>query len=120
MNSASNLSLTSNCEDSDNKSCSSVKQEYDGEHIVFSQNARFVDRLADAYMGNTLRSDMSFFVEMENLFIPAHANIMAAASEVMERLIYGTGSIVNTDRIVTVPDCSEEQFRLLLRYLYTG
>lgn len=80
----------------------------------------FEDRLADAYMGKSLKSDMAFYVDSDGTTIPAHSLIVSAASEELEKLIYGTGSIVNTDRVVNVPDCPEEEFLLLLRYLYTG
>lgn len=60
----------------------------------------FEDRLADAYIGKSLKSDMAFYVDSDGTTIP--------------------GSIVNTDRVVNVPDCPEEEFLLLLRYLYTG
>lgn len=80
----------------------------------------FQDRLADAYMGKQLHSDMMFFVESENTYIPAHSLIVAAGSEVLERLVYGTGSIVNTDRVVQVPDCPVDAFKHILQYLYTG
>lgn len=82
--------------------------------------SRFEDRLADIYMGKSLKSDMSFYVESDDTTIPAHSFIVSAASEVLDKLIYGTGSIVNTDRVVKVPDCPKEEFLLLLRYLYTG
>lgn len=80
----------------------------------------FEDRLADAYMGKSLQSDMAFYVESDKTTIPAHSLIVSAASEVLEKLIHGTGSIVNTDRVVSVPDCPLEEFLVLLRYLYTG
>lgn len=80
----------------------------------------FSDRLADAYMGKTLKSDMTFFVESDNISIPAHSLIIAAASAVLERCIFGVGSIVNSDRVVTIADCPLNDFKVLLRYLYNG
>lgn len=80
----------------------------------------FVDRFADAYMGKTIQSDMTFVLESSGTLIPAHSWIICAASPVLERLVHGTGSIVNTDRVVTVPDCSLAEFNVLLRYLYSG
>lgn len=81
---------------------------------------RFENRLQDAYMGKALHADMSFYVESDRETIPAHSLIIAAASEVLERLIYGSGTLVNDDRLVTVPNCPLNEFNVLLRYLYTG
>lgn len=80
----------------------------------------FEDRFADAYMGKTLQSDMTFFLESDSTLIPAHTLIVAASSVVLERLIHGTGTIVNTDRVVKVPDCPAAEFQILLYYIYTG
>lgn len=80
----------------------------------------FDNRLADAYLGKAVLSDMSFLVELDNISIPAHAIIIASASSVLERCIFGTGSIVNTERVVRIRDCPTDDFKVLLRYLYTG
>lgn len=80
----------------------------------------FDDRFADAYMGKTYLSDMSFFVELDQTSIPSHSFIVAPASKVLERCIFGTGSIANPDRVVKVRDCPLAEFHILLHYLYTG
>lgn len=82
----------------------------------------FTNRLADAFMGNTLFSDMTFFLESDRISIPAHSLIVSAASPVLDRCLNGTGTgtIINTDRIITVPDCALDEFKVMLRYIYTG
>lgn len=80
----------------------------------------FNKRLGIAYMGNSWLSDMTFLLELENVSIPGHSNIVAAASPVLEKCIFGTGTIVNKDRVVRIPDCSQQEFEVLLRYIYTG
>lgn len=80
----------------------------------------FCNRFADAFLGNTLYSDMSFFLEMDNTTIPAHALIVSAASPVLDRCINGSGNLVNNDRVIRVPDCPGAEFNVMLRYIYTG
>lgn len=81
---------------------------------------KFVERLAVAYLDNSLHSDMSFYVDWENISVPAHSLIVAAASPVLERCVYGTGDIVNKERIIHVRNCTLAEFYVLLRYIYTG
>lgn len=83
-------------------------------------NGKFKNRFADAYLGKELGTDMTFFIESENISIPAHSLIIAAASEVLDKLICGTGDIVNEERVVSVPNCTSKEFNILLHYLYTG
>lgn len=44
-----------------------------------------------ALLGNSLRSDMSFYVEHDNVSIPAHRLIVGSASAVLEAMVYGSG-----------------------------
>lgn len=83
-------------------------------------NDNFEYRLANAYMDKAFASDMSFFIESESITIPGHSFIIAPASEVLERLILGTGNIPNKERVITVLDCPLKEFKVLQRYLYTG
>lgn len=81
---------------------------------------KYEDRLADAYLGKTLQSDMTFLVELDGTAIPAHTLIVCAASQVLEKLIFGSGSLKNTGRVVKVSNCPKKEFMILLRSLYTG
>lgn len=78
----------------------------------------FTNRLADAFMGNTLFSDMTFYLESEQISIPAHSLIVSAASPVLDRCLNGT--IWNADRIINILDCPLTDFMVMLRYIYTG
>lgn len=79
-------------------------------------------RLANAYMGNAWQSDMTFLLESDdNISIPGHSLIVAAASPVLERCVFGTGSIVNAgDCVIKIPDCPLAEFEVFLRFIYTG
>lgn len=80
-------------------------------HInVSTRNSEFV--------GNECFADMTFYIEQENIEIPAHRIIVATASNVLEKFINGTGSIGSTARI-TVTDISSKDFLEVLRYIYT-
>lgn len=74
--------------------------------------------LADAYMGKDLHSDVTFLLESDGTTIPAYSLIVSAVSEVLDKLIHGTGGIVNTEQVVNVPYCTRQEFLILLRYLY--
>lgn len=76
-----------------------------------------------ALLGNNLRSDMSFYVEHDNVSIPAHRLIVGSASAVLEAMVYGSGigtvrSSADDDgdggsevgRGIPVRDCSAKDF----------
>lgn len=93
-------------------------------HIDWSTHKTDVNfyqkRFGNAYMGSHWLSDMSILLELEKQSIPAHSFIVAAASPVLEKCIFGTGNIVNTDRVIRIPDCTLSEFKVFLCYLYTG
>lgn len=93
---------------------------HEPQNIDWNNRGTFANRFADAFMGKALRSDMSFYLESARVSITAHTLIVSAASEVLDRIIFGSGSIANFDRVVKVPNCPDMEFRVLLKYLYTG
>lgn len=81
----------------------------------------FECRFADAYMGKTFQSDMTFYVEKCGTSIPAHSLIVSAASKILERFVLNTNDgLRDTKRVVKVTDCPLDEFQVLLRYIYTG
>lgn len=87
-------------------------------------NARFdfVQRLANAFLANEWRSDMSFYVPRDDRSFPGHSLIVGAASPMLERCCFkSSDGVLNADTIITLPDyCSAETMQIVLRYLYTG
>lgn len=86
---------------------------------INSKNVRvsISDRL-DQLVGNKLHSDLEFLIEDDNFEIPAHKLIVAAASPVFDRMIYGTETFSPTD-VVKVDGISKDAFFQILRFIYT-
>lgn len=68
-------------------------------------NKRYAD-----YLGNEFHADMWFHVLRDNVRIPAHRLIIAAASRVLCTIAYGTGAIAGSIGDVPVEDCSADDF----------
>lgn len=86
-------------------------------------NARFdfSGRFTSAFLGNEWRSDVSFYIPLDDRTIPAHSLIVGAASPVLERCCFAPDGILNADSPITLPDyCSAETFEIVLRYIYSG
>ncbi len=70
-------------------------------------------------VGNKFGSDFTFIVvEDDNVEIPAHKVIVALASPVLEKIVYGNETFSPADSI-KVDDISKESFMQILRYIYT-
>lgn len=70
-------------------------------------------------VGNKYGSDFTFIIEDDNnAEIPAHKLIVALASPVLERIVYGIETFCPTDSI-TVDGISKESFMQILHYIYT-
>lgn len=60
---------------------------------------------------NFCHSDMAFYVEQDDVTIPAHKMIVGMASDVLYAMLHGTGSIAGAaNSILTVQDCSADDF----------
>lgn len=73
-------------------------------------NTRFAGLLC-----NKFRSDMLFYVEQDDVSIPAHRMIIGMASDVLDAMVYGDGLATQScgaDKVckVSVPDCSADDF----------
>ncbi|XP_037037066.1 uncharacterized protein LOC119074858 [Bradysia coprophila] len=69
-------------------------------------------------VGNKYRSDFTFIIEDDNVEIPAHKLIVALASPVLERIMYGNETFRAADSI-KVDAISKESFMQILHYIYT-
>lgn len=69
-------------------------------------------------IANQLYSDMHFYIELENVEIPAHRSIVSTASPVLDKFLCGSGNLPASQRI-TVSDISVRRFGLVLDYIYT-
>lgn len=70
-------------------------------------------------VGNKLRSDFTFIIEDDNAEIPAHKLIIALASPVLDRIVYGRTDTFTTTDNVRVGGISKESFMELLHFIYT-
>lgn len=68
-------------------------------------------------VGNSLHSDFTFILE-DNVEIPAHTLIIGAASPVLDKIVYGTGTF-SPEISAFVDSISKESFMEMLRYMYT-
>lgn len=101
---------TNNCKGALKNACDKAK--------VISLTHKNVAIRNTEFVGNERFSDMTFYVEQENIDIPAHRVIVATASNVLDKFINGTGSI-NPSNQITVTDISSKDFLEVLRYIYT-
>lgn len=69
-------------------------------------------------VGNKFGSDFTFIIEDDNAEIPAHKLIIALASPVLNRIVYGNETFAPTDTL-KVDGISKESFMEILRYIYT-
>lgn len=67
---------------------------------------------------NPIHSDLTFVVEEDDCSIPAHKLIVALASPVLDRMVYGGDGFSPMD-IVRVDATSSESFKEILRFIYT-
>lgn len=72
-------------------------------------------RFANAYMGETRKSDMMFELESDGTRIPAHSLFVSAASGVLDKLI---DSLNDGEIVIKVARCPRNEFMLLLRHIY--
>lgn len=68
---------------------------------------------------NELNSDIKFVIESENKEFPAHKLVIGIGSDVLHRMVYGSGTTLGSTTIV-VPRFSSINFLVVLKYLYTG
>lgn len=82
----------------------------------------FSSRFANAYLANEHCADMRFYVRIDNVEVPAHSLIVAAASPALHCMCFGTGrETINGGSVITVPDnCSTKVLMIVLRYIYAG
>lgn len=69
-------------------------------------------------VGNKHRSDFIFIIEDDDAEIPAHKLIVALASPVLDRIVYGNDTFSPADS-VKVDGISKESFMQILLYIYT-
>lgn len=72
-------------------------------------------------VGNKFRSDFTFIIEDDNAEIaeiPAHKLIIALASPVLDRIVYGNETFSSADSI-KVDGINKESFMQILHYIYT-
>lgn len=85
-------------------------------------NARvsYGSRFSNAFLANSWRADVSFFLPKDKLTIPAHSVIVAAASPKLERLCFeADGSIPNGIISIVMPeDYTIDMFEIVLRFIY--
>ncbi|KAH7721795.1 BTB/POZ domain-containing protein 6 [Aphelenchoides avenae] len=67
-------------------------------------------------LSDVTTADVMFIVGDEKTRIPAHSNVLAAASDAFKAMFYGE---FNRENDVEIPDASVGGFRSLLRYVYT-
>lgn len=73
---------------------------------------------ASVLVGNSIYSDMTFFLEKDNEEIPAHKILVALASNELENIVFGDESISPSNRVI-VKNISVAAFRQVLSYIYT-
>lgn len=83
---------------------------------TLSSNDQF--RLADTYMGKSLKSDMTFVLAADGTRIPGHTLIVSAASQVMDNIISDPDWCGGKEIVINI-DCPEKSFMQLLRSIYT-
>lgn len=69
-------------------------------------------------VGNSLHADFAFIIEDDNVEIPAHKLIVATASPVLHKMVYGTDTFCSTNSI-KVSGITKESFLEILGYIYT-
>lgn len=67
-------------------------------------------------VANELWSDITFYIEQDDIRIPAHRVILAAGSSVFEKIAFGT--MCETGE-VQISDIGADAFKEVIRYLYT-
>ncbi|KAH7708323.1 BTB/POZ domain-containing protein 6, partial [Aphelenchoides avenae] len=63
-------------------------------------------------LNDATTADVTFIVGDDQVRIPAHAHVLAAASDSFKAMFYGD---FNREKEVVIPDASHDGFRALLR-----
>lgn len=74
------------------------------------------------YVGNSLRSDLKFLIQKDNIEIPAHSFVIGVASPTLKALVEGSGNLTPTDvksTITVTTNITAKEFMVILTYLYT-
>ncbi|CAF0902528.1 unnamed protein product, partial [Brachionus calyciflorus] len=80
-----------------------------------------IDRLNFLYLNENL-ADVYFFVGKQNdqiERIPAHKLVLSIGSPVFMAMFYGTGSQMQSNKEIEIPDADPISFKNMLKYLYT-
>ncbi|KAG4068571.1 hypothetical protein HA402_004912 [Bradysia odoriphaga] len=89
----------------------------DTSSIGITYNETLSSRL-EHLVGNEFCSDLVFIIEETNEEIPAHKLIVALASPVLHRIVFGNETFHPSD-IIRVDGISKEYFMEILLYIYT-
>ncbi|XP_037031459.1 uncharacterized protein LOC119070981 [Bradysia coprophila] len=94
-----------------------MNQVMDASSIDIKYNETLSARLKHL-VGNKICSDLLFVIEDTNEEIPAHKLIVALASPVLHKIVFGNETFPPSD-IITVDGISRENFMEILLYIYT-
>lgn len=86
--------------------------------LHWNGDSDFNERFANEFMGKTLHSDMTFYVELDDALIPGHALIVSAASPMLDQFL--SDHVDLASRIIKVANCPLKDFNVMLRYIYSG
>lgn len=81
-------------------------------------SASVVERI-DNLLGNKFRSDLTFIIEDDKSEIPAHKLIIALASPVFDRIVYGLDTKFSPSDVIKVRGITRDAFMQILRHVYT-
>lgn len=89
----------------------------DDSGLDWQQGSRRNDKLSVRFgelLCNKFCSDMAFYVEQDDISIPAHRMIIGLSSDVLEAMVFGSGKLLGAsdqdDRGIPVSDCSADDF----------
>ncbi|XP_037031458.1 uncharacterized protein LOC119070979 isoform X2 [Bradysia coprophila] len=94
-----------------------MNQVMDASSIDIKYNETLSARL-EHLVGNTFCSDLLFVINETKEEIPAHKLIVALASPVLHKIVFGNETFPPSD-IITVDGISRENFMEILLYIYT-
>lgn len=85
--------------------------------VCLTDSKRVAVRNAD-FVANARYADMYFYVERDDVDVPAHRVVVCSASQVLDKCLTGSGALTSSNRI-TISDISLPAFHEVLRFIYT-
>lgn len=100
----------------ENASSNSSNKTTSNEPENWQRTKMYVAERNATLVANELWSDIVFYIEQDDIRIPAHRVILAAGSSVFEKIAFGT--MCETGE-VQISDIGADAFKEVIRYLYT-